>query len=103
MDSTTSAGIRIEKLNDNNFHSWKQKIELVLGHREVDDMIDRILCPTRPTDHEDLQKWVRKDKTARMTIGLALSDEMLKKCQPYRDSSRDVGRDMQRPPEAYSS
>ena len=69
----------MEKLNDNNFHSWKTKIELVLGHREVDDMIDARLCPARPdADEEKIAKWVRKDKTARMTIGLTLSDEMLK-------------------------
>ncbi len=52
-------------------------MELVLGHREVDDMVDPTLCPRRPEDPEELQKWVRKDKTARMTIGLTLSDEML--------------------------
>ncbi len=78
MDPSGTAGIRIEKLNDSNFFSWKQKMELVLGHREVDDMIDPILCPRRPEDPEDLHKWIRKDKTARMTIGLTLSDEMLK-------------------------
>ncbi len=52
-------------------------MELVLRHREVDDMVDPTLCPRRPEDPEELQKWVRKDKTARMTIGLTLSDEML--------------------------
>ncbi len=78
MDASGSAGIRIEKLNETNFFSWKQKIELVLGHREVDDMVDPILCPRRPEDPEELQKWIRKDKTARMTIGLTLSNEMLK-------------------------
>ncbi len=52
MEGLTSSGIRIEKLNENNFYSWKQKIELVLGHREVDDMIDIILCPARPDDPE---------------------------------------------------
>ncbi len=78
MDSLTSAGIRIEKLNEINFHSWKQKIKLFLGHREVDDMIDTILCPPRLTDPEELQNWVHKDKTTRMTIGHTLSDEMLK-------------------------
>ncbi len=78
MEAITSSGIRIEKLNENNFHSWKQKMELVLGHREVDDMIDSILCLARPDDPDKLQKWVRKDKKARITIGLALSDEMLK-------------------------
>ena len=79
MESITSAGVRMEKLNDNNFHSWKQKIELVLGHREVDEMIDHQLCPNKPDEGtEELQKWLRKDKTARMTIGLTLCDEMLK-------------------------
>ncbi len=77
MDSLSSSGIRLEKLSDSNFHSWKQKIEIVLGHREVDDMIDPILCPARPEDSDELQKWIRKDKTARMIVGLTLSDEML--------------------------
>eukprot|EP00171_Calliarthron_tuberculosum_P000627 IDg627t1 len=52
MDLTAPAGVRMEKLHDTNFHSWRQRMELVLGHRQ--------------------------DKTARMTIGLTLSDEMLK-------------------------
>ena len=56
MDSMASAGIRIEKLNDSNFHSWKQKIELVLGHREVDDMIDQVLRPSRPGQADELVK-----------------------------------------------
>ena len=77
MESNTS-GIRIEKLDYSNFHSWKQKMELILGHREVDEMIDSELCPPRPTDPEELSKWLRKDKTARMAIGITLSDEMLK-------------------------
>ncbi len=36
-----------------------------------------MFSPARPEDPDELQKWVRKDKTARMTIGLTLSDEML--------------------------
>ncbi len=52
-------------------------MEFVFGHREVDDMVDATLCPRRPEDREELQKWVRKDKTARMTIELTLYDEML--------------------------
>ncbi len=66
------------KLNENNFRSWKQKIELVFGQREVDDMIDPILCPNRLENIEELRKRLRNDKTARITIGLTLSDEMLK-------------------------
>ncbi len=62
MDPSGSGGIRVEKLNDTDLHSWRQKMELVLGHREVDDMFDPTLCPRRPEDPEELQKWVRKDK-----------------------------------------
>ncbi len=40
-------------------------------------MIDPILCPARPEYSDELQKWIRKDKTARMIVGLTLSDEML--------------------------
>ena len=75
---SNSSGIRIEKLDYSNFHSWKQKMELILGHREVDEMIDPDLRPPRPAEQEALSKWLRKDKTARMTIGITLSDEMLK-------------------------
>ncbi len=39
--------------------------------------LTQTLCSRRPEDPEELQKWVRKDKTARMTIGLTASDEML--------------------------
>eukprot|EP00171_Calliarthron_tuberculosum_P009114 IDg9114t1 len=70
----------MEKLNDLNFHSLKQNIELILGHSEVYEMIDNRLCPNKPPDGtEEVQKWLRKDNIARMTIGLTLSDEILKK------------------------
>ncbi len=74
MDASGATGIRIEKLSDTNFFSWKQKMEIVLGHREVDDKVDPILCPRLPKDPEELHQWIRKDKTACMTIGLSLSD-----------------------------
>lgn len=41
-------------------------------------MIDSRLCPRQPDDQEQLYKWLRRDKLARMTTGLSLSDEMLK-------------------------
>ncbi len=62
MDHSGSGGIRVEKLNDINFYSWRQKMELVLEHREVDDMVDPTLCPRRPEDSEELQKWVQKTR-----------------------------------------
>eukprot|EP00171_Calliarthron_tuberculosum_P023570 IDg23570t1 len=69
----------MQKLNDSNFHSWKQKIKYVLAHRQVDKMIDPRLRPDKPPDdNEEVLEWLRKDKTAQMTITLTLSDEMLK-------------------------
>ena len=32
-------GFKIEKLGDDNFHVWKQKVELVLAFRELEDHI----------------------------------------------------------------
>lgn len=78
MDSSSTAIVRIEKLNDNNYHSWKQKVELILGHRDVDDMVDSDLCPRRPEYQEPIAKWLRKDNLECMTISLTLSDEILK-------------------------
>ncbi len=62
MESITSSGIRVEKLNERNFHSWMQNIELVLGHKEVDDMIDPILCRRRREDPEELLKWLERTR-----------------------------------------
>lgn len=79
MESSSIAGIRMQKLNDNNFHSWKQKIELALGYRGVDHMVDKRLCPDKPAEgSEELLKWLKKYKIARLTIGLTLSDDKLK-------------------------
>lgn len=38
-DKLTSSGIKVEKLNENNFHIWKQKINLVLMYRDVDHVV----------------------------------------------------------------
>eukprot|EP00171_Calliarthron_tuberculosum_P021971 IDg21971t1 len=79
MESHSSSGICMKKHKDTNFYYWRQIIELVLGNREVDEMINARLCLEKPPEgYEKLHKWLRKDKTARMTIGLAISDEMLK-------------------------
>ena len=38
MDES-SHSVRIEKLNDTNFHAWKRKIQHVLALRDLDDYI----------------------------------------------------------------
>ena len=51
FEKTSSRGVGIEKLTELNYHVWKQKIDLVLTYREVDDVIS---CKnTLATDTDD--------------------------------------------------
>ena len=72
MDES-STSVKIEKLNDNNFHIWKQKIQLHLALRDLDQYIDS----NPPTEEKELEIWNRGDRKARAIIGLSLSDEHL--------------------------
>jgi len=65
---------RIEKLSDDNFHAWKQKIVLLLSLRDLDHYIED--DPPRD-DSTDILTWTRGDRKARAVIGLSLSDEHL--------------------------
>ena len=66
---------KIEKLTESNFHVWKQKVELILAFREIDEHIDD--SAARPTAQTELEKWLKDDAKARAVIGLTLSDEHL--------------------------
>eukprot|EP00171_Calliarthron_tuberculosum_P002491 IDg2491t1 len=35
MDSSDAGGIKVEKLNETNFHTWKTRIKLLLSVREL--------------------------------------------------------------------
>ena len=67
-------GFKIEKLGDDNFHVWKQKVELVLAFRELEDHITEHELPSAP---DKLREWKRRDAKARAVIGLTLSDDHL--------------------------
>ena len=71
----SSGMFKIEKLSESNFHVWKQKVELVLAFRELDDHIsDSVSAPQTDPEHA---VWVKADAKARAVIGLTLSDEHL--------------------------
>ena len=76
MDDS-SPSMKIEKLNDSNYHIWKQKILLHLALRDLDLVIDG----TPPTDPKELEIWNRNDRKAGAVIGLSLSDEHLSHVQ----------------------
>ena len=64
----------MKKLNDSNFHAWKQKIQLLLASKDLDEIIE----DDEPDLNElEFKTWQRKDKKAQACIGLTLSDSML--------------------------
>ncbi|CDF39893.1 unnamed protein product [Chondrus crispus] len=75
MDDQSSGSVRIEKLTASNFYIWKQKIQLLLALRDVDQyVLDDI--PENATS-DDRRKWIRGDAKAKAVIGLTLSDDYL--------------------------
>ena len=67
-------GFKVVKLNDDNFYVWKQRIELVLAYRELDDLITD---DPPPASDDGFKAWKKSDARARAVIGLSLSDEHL--------------------------
>lgn len=70
MDSE-SGSIKIEKLNDTNFHIWKVKIRMLLSIRELDQYLDDIQPPA--VSDPIYKKWSTNDKKATAFIVLSLS------------------------------
>ena len=66
----------MEKLTDSNFYVWKQKIQLLLSLKDVDQQITDD-APSDPSTEESRRKWLRDDNRAKALIGLSLSDEHL--------------------------
>ena len=73
MDSEQSS-TKIDKLNKNNFHAWKQKIKHLLALKDLLDFIDEDPPASAGTE---LVAWQKKDIKAQAIIGLTLSDELL--------------------------
>ena len=70
--------LKIPMLNDDNFHVWKHRIQLVLFLREADEFIH----DDPPNDGDDgYAAWRKGDRKARAIIGLSLSDSHLEQVQ----------------------
>lgn len=77
MESERS-GISIEKLRDDNFHTWKKRIRFVLSIRELDEFVDE--DPPNESSPE-YKSWLKRDKKAQAVIGLSLTDTHLEQVQ----------------------
>jgi len=69
-------GIKIDKLTETNFPEWRQRIEMVLALRDLDNMLDADGKPT-VAETRELAVWKRRDTKASAIIGLTLGSEQL--------------------------
>ena len=74
MESDSSSA-RVQKLSDNNYHSWKQKSIHFLALKDLDECIDQ--DPPVNAGEANRRSWNRKDRKAQEAIGLLISDELL--------------------------
>lgn len=81
----SGGGVKNAQLTDSNYHSWKQKIGMLLSLRDRDHSLEEGI-PTN--DDDEKAKWIRADRKAMADIGFSLSDEQL---EHVRDAKREKG------------
>lgn len=80
----TSGSMKLEKLNENNYHAWKQKIMYLLAFKDLEGHI----LEDPPEQSTTSTGWYSLDKKAMALIGLSLSDEILENvrdCESARE------------------
>jgi transposase InsO family protein len=75
MSVNVSNGVSVEKLDGTNYHVWKFKMQLILEDKDLFGVIDG--TDVKPEKADAVAEWVKRDKKARVTICLALSDSVL--------------------------
>eukprot|EP00171_Calliarthron_tuberculosum_P021735 IDg21735t1 len=83
-----NASFKIPKLSNDNFHSWKYRIELVLSMR---DLIDHLHDDAPSSDNPEYRTWIKGDLKAKATIGLSLTHEHLEQVI-HSESARHMWR-----------
>ena len=78
---STSSSPQVERLDSTNYQTWKSRMRYVLEDKDIWEVVSgEEEQPTIGEEEEDdtaLKEWKKKDKKARTTIGLALSDSEL--------------------------
>ncbi len=71
MDFEPSS-LKLEKLSNSNYYSWKQKIQHVLALKDLEEFIEE----GPPQVATELLSWKKKDRKAQAIIGLSLSNSL---------------------------
>ena len=81
MSSNNDLGsIKVEKLNETNYHSWKKKIQLLLAYRELFDYINKD-PPNALMEVEAYTEWAKSDAKPQAIIGLTIPVSTSKLCR----------------------
>ena len=76
MDSENSS-VKIEKLDNSNYHFWKIRIQHILTLKDLENYLDEEPPTSETSTPAEITKWRKLDKKAQAIIGLTLSDELL--------------------------
>jgi hypothetical protein len=77
IKAAVSKGFKIDKLTASNYHTWKQKIELVLAFRELVEVVFNVESTNILQDAAAIAEFKKQDAKAMAVFGLALSDQYL--------------------------
>ena len=87
MDEPASIGtIKIEKLNDDNYHTWKHRIQFALSLRDLDEYLT---AEPPASEHSTFASWKKNDKKAKAMIALSLQDDHLEQVQ-HATSAKEI-------------
>lgn len=64
---------KVQKLNNQNYFTWKYKLELLL----INEDLWEVITDEPPTTPTRLREWRKRDNKARSTIGLTVEDSQL--------------------------
>lgn len=73
-----SSGMKVDKLRDDNFHTWKHRFLLILSLKELYEYLNEL---NPAPDSIEYLKWCLGDRKAKALISLTLSDAHLEQAQ----------------------
>ena len=79
MESSSSFP-NFAKLNEDNFHVWKKKVEYALILKDLDEFLEDD-PPKRDDDPQAYKAWIRKDKKAHAFMAMSINDSFLPQVQ----------------------
>lgn len=72
------SGLKIDKLKDDKFHIWKNRVQLIMSFRELDDYLT---AEPPCAESSEYTTWSKSDRKSKSKIGLTILDSHLEQFQ----------------------